>query len=132
LRAALPTIERDILQRIEVARVRLRFDKVVLRFVGQLQNALINVVPDGEAVIFTVAAPIRLPAKTATVLEGLVRDGLPYGESCQVIQGNGVRVRRLRGALPQAPKVLGFVHNPTTDSAVILALTESGLLVPRR
>ncbi len=52
-------IERDIVLAIKAAKIRLRFDGVVLRLVGGRQAALANVVPDGEAVIFTITAPIR-------------------------------------------------------------------------
>lgn len=120
-------IERDILERIKAAQIHLRFDKVVLRLIGRLQTALTSVVPDGEAVIFTVTAPIRLPAKTAAVLEGLVRNGLPHGESREVVHGNQVRICRLSGILPRAPKVLGFVHDPASDAEFILTLAEARL-----
>jgi hypothetical protein len=80
-----PMIEREIVERIKAAKIRLRLDKVVLRVVGGLQAALADVVPDEVAVIFTVTAPIRLPAKTAAFLESLVRDARPCGERREVI-----------------------------------------------
>ena len=63
------TIEREIIARLEAAKLRLRFDKVALRLVGGLKAALASVVPEGETVVFTISAPIRLPAKTAVALE---------------------------------------------------------------
>lgn len=123
-----PKIERDIVERIKAAKVRLRCDKVVLRLVGGLQAALTNLVPDGEAVIFTVTAPIKFPAKTAAVLESLMGDGLPYGDRREVVHGNYVRIRRLTDVPRQRPKVLGFVHDPASDTGVIMALAEARLL----
>ncbi len=120
-------IERDILERIKAAKIRLRFDRVVLRLVGGVQTAATKVIPDEEAVIFTVAAPIRLPARTAAVLESLVRDGLPCGDRREVVHGNHVRIRRLTDVPPDVPKVLGFVHDPASDAGVILALAEARL-----
>jgi hypothetical protein len=127
MRVESPMIERDIVERIKAAKIRLRLDKVVLRLVGRLQAALTKVIPDEEAVIFTVTAPIRLPAKTAAVVESLVRDGLPSGDRREVVHGNHVRIRRLTNVPPHMPKVLGFVHDPASDAEVILALAEARL-----
>jgi len=60
-----------------------------------LQAALSAFVPDGEAIVVTVTAPIRLPAKTAAELEGKIRDGLArrpaQREISDTICGNQVR-----------------------------------------
>ncbi|SKA30743.1 hypothetical protein SAMN02745126_05016 [Enhydrobacter aerosaccus] len=101
-------IEQEIIQRIRAAHLRLRFDKVVLRLVGGLKAALANVIPEGQAVIFTVTAPLKHPAKTALVLENLVRDGLSDGERREVIHDNQVRLRRLRGVAMHRPKGARF------------------------
>lgn len=124
------TIEREIAARIRDAKIRLRFDRVVVAVVGRVKAALATVIPEGEAVIFTLTAPIELPAKTAAALESLVRDGLPDGEHRGIVHGNGVRVRRLAGVSKHMPKVLGFVHNPASDAGLILALAEARLREP--
>jgi hypothetical protein len=121
-------IEREILGRIKAAKLELRFDKVVARLVGGLKAALAGVVAEGQAVVFTVAAPIKLPAKTAAALEGLLRDCPPGGERREVLHGNPVRVRRLAGVAPHMPKALGFVHNPKSDAGLILDLAAARLL----
>ena len=54
-------LEREIAALAAAAKLRLRFDKVMVRLAGQLKAALGGSVPDGEAVIFTVTAPIKLP-----------------------------------------------------------------------
>jgi hypothetical protein len=101
------TIEREIVERIKAAKLDLRFDKVVVRLVGGLKAALADVVPQGRAVVFTVAAPIRLPATTAAALENLARNCPPGGERRETIYGNPVRVRWLTGVPPRMPKALG-------------------------
>jgi hypothetical protein len=122
------TIEREITERIAAAKIRLRFDKVALRLVNDLKAALAKVVPDHQAVIFTVTAPIRLPAKTADAVEGLVRGGLPDGDVRNTIHGNHVRLRHIAGVPARMPRVVVFVHNPEADANLILALTEARLL----
>jgi hypothetical protein len=107
----------------------LRFDRVVLRLVGGLQASLSKLVPDGEAVILTVTAPIRLPSKTAAVLEGRIRDCLARRsarlEVKTTIHGNQIRVRVVKGISRRMPKVIGFVHNPDSDPEILLGLTQS-------
>lgn len=100
---------------------RLRFDKVARRFVSDLQTALRHAVPDGTTVTFTITAPIRLASKTAVVLEEQIRVLLArrakQAESEQTIHGNAIRVRVVRTGSTQAPKVVGFVHNPDPGAA---------------
>jgi len=119
-------IEREIAEQAGT-RLGLRFDKSVVRLVEDLKTSLAAVVPDGQAVIVTVTAPIKLRAKTGAVLESLVRQGLVEDERFDTIHGNHVRLRRLTGLLPQKPKILAFVHNPEMDAGVILALAETWL-----
>jgi hypothetical protein len=125
------TIEREIAQRIAAAKLRLRFDKAVLRLVGGLKATLARVVPEDQTIIFTVSAPIRLPKKTAAALESVVRSGLPGSEFCSIVHGNQVRVRRVTGVSAYMPRVVGFVHNPESEAGLILDLTVSRLLEPQ-
>jgi hypothetical protein len=121
-------IEQEIVERVAAAKLRLRFDKAVLRLVGRLKVTLTNEVPEGQTIIFTVTAPIRLPAQTAAAMENLVRKELLEGELRRIIHGNQVRVRRVAGVQTHASRVVGFVHNPESDAGLILALTEARLL----
>jgi len=120
------TIEREILERLKAAKLQLRFDRVVVRLVGDVKAALADVVPQ-QAVAFTVVAPIKHPAKTAAALQILARDCPPGGERREVLHGNPVRLRRLTGVAPHMPKTLGFVHNPSSDPALILDLAAARL-----
>jgi hypothetical protein len=111
------------------ARPRLRFDRVVLRLVGDLQAALSEAVPDGQALIVTVTAPIRLPGKTADALTSMIRDRLARRpariEVADTICGNRVRIRLVTGAPAGTSKLIGFVHNPDTDPDALLDVTQS-------
>jgi hypothetical protein len=102
----------------------LRFDKVALRLIARVQTTLRDHVPIGNAILVTVSAPIRLPAKTATDLEGQVRHWLTdpsrSAERCTTINGNQIRVRIVNAAPGQSPNVLGFVHNPDVDVSALL------------
>ena len=97
------TIEREIVARLRAAKLRLRFDKVALRLVGRLKAALASVVPEGEAVIFTISAPIRLPGETAAALETMARSGSQEALRREVVHGAAVRIRRLEGAAKPMP-----------------------------
>jgi len=121
-------IEREIAERIAAAKLRLRFDKAVLRLVGRLKANLAGVVPEDQTIIVTVTAPIRLPAKTAAALESAVRGGLPGNEFHSIIHGNQVQIRRVTGVAASMPRVVGFVHNPGSDAGLILDLASSRLL----
>ena len=127
--AEIAAIERGRAERGGRAKPRLRFDKVVLRLVGGLQAALGEVVPDGQAVMLTVTAPIRLPGKTAAALESKIRNCLARRSAKvgieETIHGNQVRLRIVKGVSAKASKVIGFVHNPETDAEALLDLTQS-------
>jgi hypothetical protein len=108
---------------------RLRFDRVALGFVRRLQAALREFVPDGETVIVTITAPIRLAAKTAVALEDKIRANLArrsvQWEVKDTIHGNQIRVRLVKGVSRRMSNVIGFVHNPDSDPDVLLRLTQS-------
>jgi hypothetical protein len=121
-------VEREIIARLGAAKLRLRFDKVALRLVGRVKAALAEAIPEGETVVFTISAPIRLPAKTAMALDQLLRDERMDGERREIIHGNEARARRLKGVPKHMPKILGFVHSVESDASAILALAEARLL----
>lgn len=121
-------LEREIGEKARAARLKLRFDKVVRRLGGELKAALAGVMPDGQSVVITVTAPIKLPAKTAETVENIVRDGLAHGEICATIHGNQVRVRRIADVAANMPKVLAFVHNVESDAGQLLDIAEASLL----
>ena len=123
------SIKRRIAGRDGLGKPRLRFDRVALRFITGLQAALHEDVPDGDTVIVTVTAPIRLPAKAAAALEDKIRSSLARRsgrvELTESIHGNQIRVRLVRGGPSGASRVIGFVHNPDSDPDVLLDMTQS-------
>ncbi|MCA1490152.1 hypothetical protein I6F11_04360 [Ensifer sp. NBAIM29] len=122
------TVTQEITEKVAAAGLRLRFDKVALRLIENLQSALAGIVPEDQTLIFTLTAPIRLPAKTAIAIEGLVRDGPPDSEVGNTIHGNHIRLCRVTGVSAKMPRVVGFVHNPDSDASLILTLAEARLL----
>jgi hypothetical protein len=112
---------------------RLRFDKVAIRLLEQLQAGLHEAVPDGVIVLVSVTAPIRLAAKTEAVLQEKARALLMrrLGEPSErgTINSNQIRIRVVRTDARPASKVIGFVHNPETDPQVLFDATRSLLRV---
>jgi hypothetical protein len=121
-------IELEIAECIAAGKIRLRFDRSALRLVNGLKATLADVVPVGQAILLTIAAPIKRRANTAAALETLVRGGLPDGEVREVIHDNHVRLLRVINVPAHMPKVVGFVHNPESDAGTILALARSYLV----
>ena len=101
---------------------RLRFDRVAQRVVRDLQATLSGAVPRNAALIVTVTAPIRLPAKTVAELGRLA--GALARDFDKVICGNRVRVRIVRRCVPRAPKVVVFIHNPDPPPDSLLRFAE--------
>jgi hypothetical protein len=125
-------VEREIVARLRAAKLHLRFDKVAMRFVGGLKAVFADVVPEGQVVVFTISAPIRLPGKTAVALESMVRSGPRDVERREIVHDNEVGIRWLRGGPKHIPKVLGFVHSLASDADAILALVEALILEPSK
>ena len=107
----------------------LRYDKVALRLIAHVQTALREHVPQGKALLVTVSAPIRLPAKTASELEERLRLELSGGSKPDdirtTINDNAIRVRMVDCDSNQTPNVFGFVHNPEVDTLVLLDAEQS-------
>jgi hypothetical protein len=112
-----------------VAKPRLRFDRVALRFVEGLQAALHEAVPDGRTLVVSVTAPIRLPAKTAAALEERIRNGFARRpaqvELSETVHGNQVRARLVKGERRGTSKVIGFVHNPEPEPGALMDMAQS-------
>lgn len=102
---------------------RLRFDRVAQRVVRDLQAKLSGAVPKNAALIVTVTAPIRLPAKTVAEL-GRQLAGPFARDFDKVICGNRVRARMVSRCVPGAPKVVVFVHNPEPAPHGLFRLAE--------
>lgn len=125
--STLSDVERAIAGRAARAGLRLRFNRVALRVVATLRYGLTTAVPAGEAILFTITAPVRLPGKAISGIETLAR-GLSAGERISdAVHGNDVRLRRIRGVDAHAPRVVGLVHSPGSDADLLLDLAEAQL-----
>jgi|SRR5579864_4030437 len=117
------------------AKPHLRFDRGAIGLVERLRAALGDAVPNGMAVLLTITAPIRVRAKTAATLEDrirtLLRRGSPARDTKDTIYGNRVRIRFVRDASQQTPKLIGFVHNPESDPLRLLKMTRDLLELDR-
>jgi len=102
---------------------RLRFDRVAQRVVRDLQATLGGAVSRNAALIVTVTAPIRLPAKTVAEL-GRRLAGPLARDFDKIICGNRVRARIVRRCVPRAPKVVVFIHNPEPPPDGLLRFAE--------
>lgn len=104
---------------------RLRFDRTAVGLVRRLQAALSKSVPDRKTVIVTITAPIRQDSKTGVVLEDKIRQLLAASRAQlkATIYGNRIQVCVLKGGNSQTSKLVGFVHNPEPDPAVLFDVT---------
>ena len=109
------------------ARPGLRFDKVANRLMERLKANLGDSVPYGVTVLATIAAPIRLPSKTAAALEERIRTLVGRRARARdekdTILRNRVRIRLMRDESGRAPKMIGFVHNSDSEPPLLLDMT---------
>jgi hypothetical protein len=113
------------------AKLGLRFDKVALAFVGDVQRNARDLVPRGRTLIVTITAPIRLPAKTTAVLCERVRAALVAAPANlridETINGNRISVRLAKNVRGYAPNVIAVVHNPETPAVLLIEMTATFL-----
>ncbi len=118
-------------KKFKVATLGLRFDRVATRVINDLHEFADDEVPRGSTILVTITAPIRLPSKTTSELcssVNAIQSGATVRRDKQVsINGNGCRLRVVRHSNPSAPKLLGAVHNLTSDPRIILEILEEWL-----
>ena len=124
---SLSVIEREIAEAASRIGLRRRFDKVAMRVIGALRESLSDSVADNEAVLFTLTAPIRLPAKMTAGMNVLAHGSLSGARVRDVLHGNNVCLRGIRGVQADMPKVIGLVHNPEVNAELLLDLAEARL-----
>ena len=117
---------------VSVTKLGLRFDKVVVRLLGNIRIAIEQEVSKEVTVIMTITAPIKLPAKTEYELIGKISDflesGIQHQDSVLTIFQNKVRLRIVKSSSRQTTKFVGLVHNPDIDSKLLLDLAAQWLL----
>jgi hypothetical protein len=81
-------------------------------------------VPDGQTVLVTITAPIRLPARTATAIEQKIRKLVATRAAparlTNTIHGNEIQVHLLKGGTGRTARLIGFVHNPDSDPSILI------------
>jgi hypothetical protein len=111
----------------------LRFDRLVVRVLHDVQTSLRQAVPPGVAIVFTLTAPIRLASRTSAALEEAARRLLAESrgpdEVSRAIHGNRIRVRREKVGAGPASAVIGFVHNIETRPRELFDVTRALLTV---
>ncbi len=116
---------------LTAAELGLRFDKVALRVLEILRVHTEHSLNKGETVIVTVTAPIRVPARTAkdiaTFVESLVSTSTDQANKKAQVQGNRVYLRLLKHGRPNAPRFIGFIHNPDVKASRLLRLATAWL-----
>jgi len=113
------------------SKLGLRFDRVVVGVLADLRSFSEAAAPGNLAVLLTISAPIRLPARTVkdlkTKITALLAVGIPQADSSAIVHGNRVRIR-FREQPPSAPgRFIGFVHNPGSAPELLLDLAEQWL-----
>jgi hypothetical protein len=110
---------------LSAAKLGLRFDRVVVRVLGDLRAFADAAVPDGSTIVVTISAPIRLPAKTVEALREKIAALLDSADGADdqsgAVHGNQVSLRWVRSVAAQR-KLVGFVHNPDSDPKQLLDL----------
>jgi hypothetical protein len=122
-------VETPVSRRSRLQPPRLRFDRVVLGLLGRLRAALPDGAPKGATVVVTITAPIRLPSRTAALLEEnirmLLRERSAPRQLRKTAHGNQLQIRIMRGGRTPTSKLVGFVHNRDSDPGILFELTRS-------
>jgi hypothetical protein len=121
-------IEQAIVAELTVAGCHLRFDRVVQWLVNDLKASLTPHVPERQALLITLTAPIKLPKKTSAEVCNAIQISASAHNFSLEVHGNQVSIYRLAQLPPHLPKVLVFVHNPETEAAQILDVVKSQAL----
>jgi hypothetical protein len=116
---------------LTASRAGLRFDRVVVGMLGALRSYAEETAPDGVTVLVTISAPIRVPAKTADALKqdikALIASRMDGVSHAATVSGNSVQLRIFRKGSDRTPKLIGFVHNPGSNPALLLDMAERWL-----
>ena len=108
--------------KLAATKPRLRFDKVAVGLIRRLDDALRDAIADGETVIVTVTAPVRLASKTGASLEEKIAALLAQRKRVDfkaTMHGNHVSVRIVTSGTA-SKKLIGYVHNPDPGADDVL------------
>jgi hypothetical protein len=112
-----------------IAKPRLRYDRVAIRFIQSLRGALREALPGSTAAIFTASAPIKLPKKAVPAIVEKIRSHLAGKSKATEIKaailGNRIRIRILSKESAPAPEAVGFVLTAGSNSDIVLDTAQS-------
>jgi hypothetical protein len=112
---------------LSLSKLGLRFDKVVVRILGNIRNAIEQEVPKESVIIVTISAPIKLPAKTEHELiekiRNIVSTGKKKRDTSLTIFENEVRIRLIKSSSKKSINFIGLVHNKDIDSKYLLDIS---------
>lgn len=106
---------------ITISKLGLRFDKVAVRLLNNIRNAINKDIPDRTIVLLAITAPIKLPSKAEIEIckkknELLTTDKQQIGQKHTVFQNN-IFIRTIEiSTNKKVERFIGFVHNPKIDS----------------
>jgi hypothetical protein len=107
-----------------MGKLGLRFDKVVVRLLSGIRESITKDIPGKTSVLFTIAAPIKLPSKTELEVRKHIDEYLnheeKYGEQELIVFQNKVLIRKVKVPITQPIKFAGFVHNQNSKPKQLL------------
>ncbi|WP_218313219.1 hypothetical protein [Alteromonas antoniana] len=111
---------------ISPSKLGLRFDRVVLRVLGDIRTFTESEIECGQTILLVVSAPIFKPVKT---IEGIkieitnILNDNNYGQQCiKAIEGNQINLRLVQSN--GRHKFIGFVQNIDQCSQNLMDLAE--------
>ncbi len=110
---------------VRVARLGLRFDRVVERVRSDLYARATAVVPEAATILVTITAPILQPVKTVEAITAKMhslarRPSTPRRDLTTDACGNRVRLRLWFPETPTGARLWLFVHNVDVDANQLL------------
>jgi hypothetical protein len=119
-------------RQLSITKLGLRFDRVVVRLLGDLRSFAESAISGEYTVLISITAPIRQPDKTAAALrrkiEVLLAASIFGRDQKMTVHENEVRMRLVNCSAKRASKLIVFVHNPDTSSKLLLDLAEAWLV----
>lgn len=110
----------------QVTKLGLRFDKVVVRLLGDIRSFVVQELALQGTWVLTLTAPIKLPAKTQLEIKAQIRAfvaaGMTPHDLVFTIHQNRLHCRFIPTESKQVPPLIGWVHNPDTDAQWLLDL----------
>jgi hypothetical protein len=113
----------------QVAKARLREDRVAQRVLRDIEAAMRPRVPAGKSIILTLGAPIKVPNQLVAVLTNLLAAYLETGTEAadvkKILLGNRVRFRVVKSRSKWNAKVIGCVFTGDPSPGVLANVLES-------